>query len=43
MPPDIDCATKVTRLLRSFGHAATEIWVATPWQCVKDLAKGLKG
>jgi uncharacterized protein with GYD domain len=29
--PDSETATKVSLLVRSFGHATTETWVATPW------------
>ena len=28
--PDSEAATKVALLIRSFGHATTETWVATP-------------
>jgi uncharacterized protein with GYD domain len=41
--PDNDTATKVSLLVRSFGHATTETWVATPWDRFEGLAKGLKG
>lgn len=40
--PDNDTATKVALLVRSFGHATTETWVATPWDRFEGLAKGLK-
>jgi uncharacterized protein with GYD domain len=40
--PDVDTATKVSLLVRSFGHATTETWVVTPWERFMDLAKGLK-
>jgi uncharacterized protein with GYD domain len=40
--PDSDTATKVVLLVRSFGHATTETWVATRWERFVDLAKGLK-
>jgi uncharacterized protein with GYD domain len=40
--PDVDTATKVTLLVRSFGHATTETWVVTPWERFMDLATGLK-
>jgi uncharacterized protein with GYD domain len=39
--PDSDVATKVSLLVRSFGHATTETWVATPWDHFLDLAKRL--
>jgi uncharacterized protein with GYD domain len=40
--PDTDVATKVSLLVRSFGHATTETWVATPWDRFVTLAKNLK-
>lgn len=40
--PDADTATKTALLVRSFGHASTETWVATPWDRFVELAKGLK-
>jgi uncharacterized protein with GYD domain len=40
--PDADTATKVALLVRSFGHATTETWMATPWDRFVELAKGLK-
>jgi uncharacterized protein with GYD domain len=40
--PDTDTAAKVALLVRSFGHATTEIWVATAWDRFAELAKGLK-
>jgi len=41
--PDADAATKVALLVRSFGHATTETWVATQWERFVELARGLKG
>lgn len=41
--PDTDAATRVALLVRSFGHATTETWVATPWDRFLTLAQGLKG
>jgi uncharacterized protein with GYD domain len=40
--PDPDTATKVALLVRSFGHATTETWLATPWDRFEALAKGLQ-
>ncbi len=40
--PDNETATKVALLVRSFGHATTETWVATPWDRYEQIAKGLK-
>jgi hypothetical protein len=39
--PNIETATKVATIVRTFGHATTEIWGATPWKeflgIVRDL------
>jgi len=40
--PDADTATRVALLVRSFGHATTETWVATPWDRFLSLAQSLK-
>jgi uncharacterized protein with GYD domain len=40
--PDPDTATKVSLLVRSFGHATTETWIATQWERFVSLAEGLK-
>ncbi len=40
--PDSETATKVSLLVRTFGHATTETWLATPWDRFLELAKGLK-
>lgn len=39
--PDNDAAMKVSAIVRSFGHASTEIWPATEWQHFKDLIRAL--
>lgn len=39
--PDAESATKVALLVRSFGHATTETWLATPWDRFVTLAKSL--
>lgn len=39
--PDIETAMKVSTLIRTFGHAQTEIWGATEWQRFKDLVREL--
>jgi len=41
--PDGEAATKVSLLIRSFGHATTETWLVTPWDRFVELAKGMKG
>jgi uncharacterized protein with GYD domain len=39
--PDNATATKVAAIIRTFGHATTEIWAATEWkefvQLISDL------
>ena len=40
--PDHETATKVSLLVRSFGHATTETWIATPWDRFASLARTLK-
>ena len=30
--PDIATATKVATIIRTYGHATTEIWAATEWK-----------
>lgn len=43
--PDTLAATKVATIIRTFGHATTEIWAATEWpdfvQLVRDLPESL--
>jgi uncharacterized protein with GYD domain len=38
---DIDTANKVSALLRTYGHAQTEIWAATEWAHFKDLVRSI--
>ena len=37
--PDIESATKVATIIRTFGHAQTETWAATDWQRFKEIAR----
>jgi uncharacterized protein with GYD domain len=37
--PNEDSATKVSLIIRSFGHATTETWIATPWDHYVKIAK----
>lgn len=37
--PDTETATKVAVIIRSFGHATTETWAATPWDRFRELAR----
>jgi uncharacterized protein with GYD domain len=39
--PDNEAATKVALIIRSFGHATTEIWPATPWDRFRELVQGI--
>ena len=41
--PDIETATKVATLIRTFGHAHTEVWSAIEWQRFKEMARELPG
>ncbi len=41
--PDVETATKVALLVRSFGHATTETWLATEWDRFATLVKEMKG
>ncbi len=40
--PDNETAAKVALLVRSFGHATTETWLATPWDRFETMAKSLR-
>jgi uncharacterized protein with GYD domain len=40
---DIETAARVSALLRTFGHAHTEIWTATEWDRFKEIVRGLPG
>lgn len=39
--PDIETATKVATIVRTFGHATTEIWAATEWKKFVELTRSL--
>jgi uncharacterized protein with GYD domain len=39
--PDIETATKVATIIRTFGHATTEIWAATEWDKFLELVRHL--
>jgi uncharacterized protein with GYD domain len=38
---DVETAAKVSTLIRSFGHAQTEIWTATDWSSFKAIVRQL--
>jgi uncharacterized protein with GYD domain len=39
--PDNDAAMKVATIIRTFGHAQTEIWPATEWRAYKEMVREL--
>lgn len=41
--PDIETVALVSTLIRTFGHAQTEIWTATEWDRFKELVRTLSG
>jgi hypothetical protein len=38
---DVETAAKVSTLVRTFGHAQTEIWSATEWSRFKEIVRPL--
>ena len=40
--PDIETAMKVSAVIRTFGHADTEVWPAVDWQRFKTIARSLQ-
>jgi len=36
---DVETAAKVSALIRTFGHAHTEIWTATEWDRFKEIVR----
>lgn len=40
--PDIEAATKVATIIRTFGHATTEIWAATEWDQFIAMVRDIK-
>lgn len=41
--PDIETAMKVATLIRTFGHAQTEVWPGTEWRQFKEIVRDLPG
>ena len=39
--PDIETATKVATIIRTFGHATKEVWAATEWEKFTGLLRTL--
>ncbi len=37
--PNEEVASKVALVIRSFGHATTETWLATPWSRFRDMIR----
>lgn len=37
--PSVEAAMRVSVVVRSYGHAHTEVWPAMPWPAFKDLVR----
>ncbi len=38
---DVEAASRVSALIRTLGHARTEVWTATEWKRFKDIVRNL--
>ena len=38
---DVETASKISTLIRTLGHAQTEIWTATEWDRFKEIVRAL--
>ena len=38
---DVETASRVSTLIRTLGHARTEIWTATEWDRFKEIVRSL--
>ncbi len=41
--PSIEAALRVSTIVRTYGHAQTEVWAGTEWFHFKDLVRGMSG
>ncbi len=39
--PDLETAMKVSTIIRTYGHANTEIWSASEWKTYKEMIRNL--
>jgi hypothetical protein len=39
--PDLDTASRVSALVRTYGHAHTEVWPLTEWKHFKSVVRDL--
>ena len=40
--PNLDTATKVSTIVRTYGHAQTETWAATEWDHFKEVVRSVE-
>jgi uncharacterized protein with GYD domain len=41
--PDLETAMRVATIVRTYGHATTEIWTAVEWKKYKEIIRHLPG